>query len=69
MSIKPMIMRQFIRLMRSIVEQPIAMITTLLYYSNQLPQNAAMERLVRHDFLHQQNYFFIIIVNLLKCFT
>ncbi|KAK9697713.1 hypothetical protein RND81_08G055600 [Saponaria officinalis] len=70
MSIKPLIIRQMMRLVRSVVEQPTAMITTVLYYSNQLPQNAALERLVQHDLLlHQDNYFFIIIVNFLKCFV
>ncbi|KMT03065.1 hypothetical protein BVRB_8g196240 [Beta vulgaris subsp. vulgaris] len=57
------------RVLKKLVQQPTAMITTLLYYSDLLPQNAALERMVQHEMLlHQENYFFMIITNFLKCF-
>ncbi|GMH03294.1 hypothetical protein Nepgr_005133 [Nepenthes gracilis] len=68
MSLTPLLLRALARLLTSLVEQPVAAVTTMLYYSDLLPQNAAMERSVQHDLLHQDNYLFHFVINFLRCF-
>ncbi|GAB4850188.1 hypothetical protein Ancab_029482 [Ancistrocladus abbreviatus] len=68
MSIMPLMFRSLLRLISSIVYDPTAALTTLLYYSDLLPRNLNLERLVRRDLLDQENYLFHFLINVLRCF-
>ncbi|XVF34822.1 hypothetical protein REPUB_Repub18cG0091500 [Reevesia pubescens] len=68
MSLTPLILRSLVRLLTSLIAEPAASVTTLLYYSDLLPQNIILERLVRHEILDQENYLFHFLVNFLRCF-
>ncbi|GAB4839203.1 hypothetical protein Ancab_028730 [Ancistrocladus abbreviatus] len=64
----PLMFRAVARPLILLVVQPAASVTTLLYYSNLLPQNASLERLVQYDLLHEENHLFRFLVNCLRCF-
>ncbi|XWS11910.1 hypothetical protein CRYUN_Cryun37aG0045700 [Craigia yunnanensis] len=68
MSLMPLMVRSLARLVTALVAQPAASVTTLLYYSNLLPRNLNLERLVRRELLHRENYLFHFLINLLRCF-
>ncbi|XP_034700186.1 uncharacterized protein LOC117925307 isoform X1 [Vitis riparia] len=68
MSLTPLMFRSLVRLVSSLVGQPAASISTLLYYSDLLPQNIVLERLVQHELLDQENYLFHFLINFLRCF-
>ncbi|KAL4653876.1 hypothetical protein ACB092_01G337600 [Castanea dentata] len=57
-----------LRLLTSLIGDPAASVSTLLFYSDLLPQNIVLERLVQHDLLHQENYLFHFLINFLRCF-
>lgn len=67
-SLTPLMFRSLVRLVSSLVGQPAASISTLLYYSDLLPQNIVLERLVQHELLDQENYLFHFLINFLRCF-
>ncbi|KAK6914895.1 hypothetical protein RJ641_020012 [Dillenia turbinata] len=67
-SLLPLMFRSLVRLVISLVDQPAATVTTILYYSDLLPRNLNLERLVRTDLLHPENYLFHFLVNVLRCF-
>ncbi|XVF74591.1 hypothetical protein PTKIN_Ptkin13bG0122100 [Pterospermum kingtungense] len=64
----PLMFRSLARLVTALVAQPAASVTTLLYYSNLLPRNLDLERLVRRELLERENYLFHFLINLLRCF-
>ncbi|PRQ46575.1 hypothetical protein RchiOBHm_Chr2g0090511 [Rosa chinensis] len=68
MSLGPLMFRSLVRLLTSLIRDPAASISTLLFYSELLPQNIVLERLVRHELLDQENYLFHFLVNFLRCF-
>ncbi|KAG8379944.1 hypothetical protein BUALT_Bualt07G0142300 [Buddleja alternifolia] len=51
----------------SLVAQPTAMVTTLLYYSGQLPRNLNMDRFVQHELVEPDNFLFHFLINFLRC--
>ncbi|KAK4604198.1 hypothetical protein RGQ29_012629 [Quercus rubra] len=57
-----------LRLLTSLIGDPAASVSTLLFYSDLLPQNIVLERLVQHDLLHEENYLFHFLINFLRCF-
>lgn len=67
-SITPLMFRSLVRLLTSLIGEPAASVTTLLYYSDLLPQNIIFQRLVRRQFLHEENYLFHFLINFLRCF-
>ncbi|PIA42621.1 hypothetical protein AQUCO_02000216v1 [Aquilegia coerulea] len=60
-------LRPLIRLIASLLDQPTAVVTTILYYSDLLPRNTNLEQIVRHDLIHQDNCLFHFLINLLRC--
>ncbi|KAF8407038.1 hypothetical protein HHK36_006163 [Tetracentron sinense] len=68
MALMPLMFRSLLRLVTSLVGRPVASISTILYYSDLLPRNMNLERLVRHDLLDQENYLFHFLINFLRCF-
>ncbi|GMI82071.1 hypothetical protein HRI_001876400 [Hibiscus trionum] len=64
----PLMVRSVARLLTTLVVEPAASITTLLYYSDLLPRNLNLERLVRRDLVEPENYLFHFLINLLRCF-
>ncbi|KAI7981003.1 hypothetical protein LOK49_Contig82G00005 [Camellia lanceoleosa] len=68
MSLTTLMFRSLVRLLISLVGEPVASITTLLYYSDLLPQNIILQRWVRHELLDQENYLFHFLINFLRCF-
>lgn len=64
----PLMFRALVRLLTSLVSQPAAAVTTLLYYSELLPQNSQLERLIRHELLDRENYLLHFLVSFLRCF-
>ncbi|KAM1361060.1 hypothetical protein ACFX2H_026075 [Malus domestica] len=60
--------RPLLRLLTSLATDPAASVSTLLYYSELLPQNIILERLVRHELLDRENYLFHFLTNFLRCF-
>ncbi|GMP59913.1 hypothetical protein CsSME_00022995 [Camellia sinensis var. sinensis] len=67
-SLRLFMLGSLVRLVTSLVSEPAGAVTTLLYYSDLLPQSIVLVRMVRHEFLHQDNYFFHFLVNFLRCF-
>ncbi|KAJ4851310.1 hypothetical protein Tsubulata_046420 [Turnera subulata] len=63
----PLMLRPTLRLLKALVSQPTASLTTLLYYSNLLPRNLNIERFVRSELL-RENYLFHILIGVLGCF-
>uniref|UniRef100_A0A0A0LTU9 Secreted protein n=1 Tax=Cucumis sativus TaxID=3659 RepID=A0A0A0LTU9_CUCSA len=68
MNLTPFLFRSLVRLLLSLIVQPVASVSTLLFYSDILPQHMVSERLVRHELLDRENYLFHFLVNFLKCF-
>ncbi|KAK3436490.1 hypothetical protein EUGRSUZ_C01044 [Eucalyptus grandis] len=68
MSLTTLMFRSLVRLVTSLVGDPAASVTTILYYSTLLPQSVVLERLVRHELLDHENYLFHFLVNFLRCF-
>ncbi|CAM8966111.1 unnamed protein product [Rhodiola kirilowii] len=68
MTLAPLMLRSLARLVASMVDYPAASVTTILYYSDMLPQNGHLERLVRHELLDDENYLFHFLINFLRCF-
>ncbi|KAJ4718145.1 putative Transmembrane protein [Melia azedarach] len=67
-SIMPLMLRSLVRLVIVLVSEPAASITTLLYYSNLLPRNLNLERLVRRELIDRDNHLFNFLINFLRCF-
>lgn len=67
-SLTPLMFRSLVRLLTSLIGEPVASVSTLLYYSDLLPQTIVLERLVRHEFLQEENYLFHFLINFLRCF-
>ncbi|KAH0970461.1 hypothetical protein GBA52_022617 [Prunus armeniaca] len=67
-SLTPLMFRSLMRLLTSLIGAPAASVSTLLYYSELLPQNIILERLVRHELLDRENYLFHFLINFLRCF-
>ncbi|KAL6274690.1 hypothetical protein ACE6H2_025382 [Prunus campanulata] len=67
-SLTPLMFRSLMRLLTSLIGEPAASVSTLLYYSELLPQNIILERLVRHELLDRENYLFHFLINFLRCF-
>ncbi|KAJ9179162.1 hypothetical protein P3X46_010981 [Hevea brasiliensis] len=63
-----LMLRLLVRLLMALMSQPAASVTTLLYYSNLLPRNLNLERLVRQELLHEENYLFNFLISVLRCF-
>ncbi|KAJ0075927.1 hypothetical protein Patl1_34167 [Pistacia atlantica] len=68
MAIMPVLFRSLMALFTEVVAHPAASITTLLYYSNLLPRNLNLERMVRPQLLHPENFMFHLLINVLRCF-
>ncbi|TQD74651.1 hypothetical protein C1H46_039787 [Malus baccata] len=68
MSLTPLMFRTLLRLLTSLIGDPAASVSTLLYYSELLPQNIILQRLVRHELLDGENYLFHFLINFLRCF-
>ncbi|ESR64395.1 hypothetical protein CICLE_v10010772mg, partial [Citrus x clementina] len=68
MSLTPLMFRSVVRLVTSIVDEPAVSVTTILYYSELLPHNIFLERMVRRQLLGRENYLFHFIINFLRCF-
>ncbi|KAM2407356.1 hypothetical protein ACFX1X_026552 [Malus domestica] len=68
MSLTPLMFRPLLRLLTSLATDPAASVSTVLYYSELLPQNIILERLVRHELLDRENYMFHFLINFLRCF-
>lgn len=64
----PVMFRSVVRLLTSLISEPAASISTILFYSELLPQNIILERLVRHELLDNENHLFHFVVNFLRCF-
>ncbi|KAL1292877.1 hypothetical protein HN51_053433 [Arachis hypogaea] len=62
-------MRSLVKLARSLMCEPTSTLTTILYYGNLLPRNLNnnLNRLVRPEFLHQENHFFHFLIAILRC--
>ncbi|KAL5756133.1 hypothetical protein ACOSP7_020551 [Xanthoceras sorbifolium] len=67
MSLMPLMLRSLARLVTTLVSQPTASVATLLYYSNLLPRNLSLERMVRHELLDRENYLFHFLIGVLRC--
>ncbi|KAK9666172.1 hypothetical protein RND81_14G166400 [Saponaria officinalis] len=59
--------RSVVRLVRSLVSDPMATVSTLLYYSHLLPRHLNLERYIQSDLLHPHNYLFHFLINFLRC--
>ncbi|CAN6449749.1 unnamed protein product [Victoria cruziana] len=68
MALLSLMVRSLCRLMVSLIGRPVASFTTILYYSDLLPRNVNLERLVENDLLERENYLFHCIINILRCF-
>ncbi|KAI4355652.1 hypothetical protein L6164_004402 [Bauhinia variegata] len=67
MVLMPVILRSLVKLVSAVMREPTASVTTMLYYSNQLPRNLNLERFVRHEFLRQDGLFFHFLIGMLRC--
>ncbi|KAM7258473.1 hypothetical protein ACFE04_014214 [Oxalis oulophora] len=68
-SLGPSMIRSLMRLTTTFARAPAASVSTLLYYSEHLPQDMGLERLVRHDMLDSEHYLFNFLINFLKTFS
>ncbi|CDP03340.1 unnamed protein product [Coffea canephora] len=59
--------RSLVRLVKSLVAQPAASITTMLYYGDLLPENDSLNRLVRQELFDRDNLLFNVLINFLRC--
>ncbi|KAI5602578.1 hypothetical protein POPTR_001G181701v4 [Populus trichocarpa] len=67
MSLLPLMFRSLVRLISALMSQPTASVTTLLYYSNLLPRNLNLERMVRRELLDEENHLFHFLISFLRC--
>ncbi|KAL9232070.1 hypothetical protein vseg_007216 [Gypsophila vaccaria] len=67
MTMTPLMMRSLVRLVSSLASDPMAAVSTLLYYSHLLPRHLNLERFIRRDLLHPNNYLFHFLINFLRC--
>ncbi|XWS16360.1 hypothetical protein CRYUN_Cryun34aG0079100 [Craigia yunnanensis] len=67
MSLMPLMVCSLARLVTVLLAQPAVSVTTLLYYSDLLPPNLNLERLVRRELLDRENYLFHFLINLFRC--
>ncbi|KAK3034360.1 hypothetical protein RJ639_032258 [Escallonia herrerae] len=65
-SLTPLMVRSLVRFLISLVGDPATSVTTILYYSDLLPQNFLLMRYVRPELLGQENYLFNFLINLLS---
>ncbi|KAK6912084.1 hypothetical protein RJ641_024177 [Dillenia turbinata] len=65
-SLLPLMFRSLVRQLTSLADQPAATVTTILYYSDLLPRNLNLERLIRTDLLQRENYLFHFLKNSTK---
>ncbi|KAK7294186.1 hypothetical protein RJT34_17071 [Clitoria ternatea] len=65
--VMPLMFRSVVNLGTSLVCEPTATLTTILYYGNLLPRDLNLERLVRREFIHQENHFFHFLITMLRC--
>ncbi|KAK9100910.1 hypothetical protein Scep_024340 [Stephania cephalantha] len=65
----PLLFRALARFANTLLHSPAASVATILYYSNVLPRDARLARLVRHDFIHNgdEYHFFYFVIILLRC--
>ncbi|MCD7457168.1 hypothetical protein HAX54_034374 [Datura stramonium] len=68
MRIATMMFGSVARTTRAFMIQPVSTLTTLLYYSDRLPRNLNLDRLVRSDLVDSGNYLFRFLINFLRCF-
>ncbi|KAL3532439.1 hypothetical protein ACH5RR_005960 [Cinchona calisaya] len=69
MFLAPMMLRSLAGLVKILVVEPAASITSLLYFGDLLPRNTTLERLVRHELLDQDNFLFNLLINFLRCLS
>ncbi|KAL9350697.1 hypothetical protein Peur_020909 [Populus x canadensis] len=67
MAFQPWMFWSLVRLISALMSQPTASVTTLLYYSNLLPRNLNLERLVRPELLDGENRLFLFLIDFLRC--
>ncbi|WCJ40737.1 hypothetical protein M5689_021645 [Euphorbia peplus] len=67
MSLMAMMLRPSMRMVIMLVSQPIASLTTLLYYSNLLPRNLNLNRYIRREYVDEDNLLFNFLVIFLRC--
>ncbi|WJX48886.1 hypothetical protein P8452_35390 [Trifolium repens] len=67
MILMPLMLGSLVKLTKALVCEPTTTLTTILYYGNHLPRNLNLERLVRSEFLHQENYLFHFLITMLRC--
>ncbi|CAL5210703.1 unnamed protein product [Lathyrus oleraceus] len=67
MILMPLMLTSLMKLAKALVCQPTSTLTTILYYGNLLPRNLNLDRLVRREFLQQENYFFHFLIAMLRC--
>ncbi|KAL8458227.1 hypothetical protein ACS0TY_035929 [Phlomoides rotata] len=63
-----MMVQSVVKTTASMVSQPAATLTTLLYCSDLLPRNLDLNRFVQHELLVPQNFLFHFLVRFLRCF-
>ncbi|OUZ99934.1 hypothetical protein BVC80_9069g44 [Macleaya cordata] len=63
----PVMLRSMVRLVCLLVNQPATSVTTILYYSERLPRNMNLERMVRNDLLDRDNHLLHFLISLLRC--
>ncbi|KAI4379421.1 hypothetical protein MLD38_005723 [Melastoma candidum] len=68
MSLCCLMFRSLVRLVAALVGDPVTSLTTILHYSELLPANVGLARMVRREMLDQQSYLFHLIISLLGCF-
>ncbi|KAJ7969620.1 putative Transmembrane protein [Quillaja saponaria] len=68
MSLSSLMFRSLVRLLTSLIADPVVSASTILYYSRLLPQNIVLGRLVQHELLDGENYLFHFLINFLRCF-
>ncbi|KAG4399304.1 hypothetical protein AAZX31_08G203400 [Glycine max] len=66
MILMPLMLRSLVKLATALVCEPTSTLTTILYYGNLLPRNLNLDRLVRREFLHQENHFFHFLTTMLR---
>ncbi|ERM97557.1 hypothetical protein AMTRI_Chr13g121660 [Amborella trichopoda] len=68
MALLSLLVRSLCRFVASFISRPVASVTTILYYSDLLPRNTSLMRMVQNDLLENENYLFNFLINLLSCF-
>uniref|UniRef100_A0A2P2QU31 Uncharacterized protein n=1 Tax=Rhizophora mucronata TaxID=61149 RepID=A0A2P2QU31_RHIMU len=68
MSLMPLMLRSLARSLISLMSQPVTSVTTILYYSDLLPRNLNLDRLIQRELVDPENHLFHFIINILRCF-